>query len=36
MAKVLSAWMAGSEAQGLIGEFKLLGKQLFTPNANQE
>lgn len=36
MAQTLSAWMAGYEAQRLIGEFKLLGKQLFTPNANQE
>ena len=35
-AKALSSWMAGAEAQHLIGEFKLLGKQLFTPNANQE
>ncbi len=32
-AKALSEWMAGDEAQQLIGEFKLLGKQLFTPNA---
>jgi tungstate transport system substrate-binding protein len=35
-AQVLSSWMAGDEAQRLIGEFKLLGKQLFTPNANRE
>jgi tungstate transport system substrate-binding protein len=35
-AKVLSAWMAGAEAQRLIGEFKLLGKQLFTPNVTRE
>ena len=35
-AKALSAWMAGAEAQRLIGEFKLLGKQLFTPNATRE
>jgi tungstate transport system substrate-binding protein len=35
-AKALSAWMAGDEAQRLIGKFKLLGKQLFTPNATQE
>jgi tungstate transport system substrate-binding protein len=34
-AKALSAWMAGDEAQRLIGEFKLLGKQLFTPNASR-
>jgi tungstate transport system substrate-binding protein len=35
-AKALSAWMTGAEAQRLIGEFKLLGKQLFTPNATRE
>ena len=34
--KVLSDWMTGSEAQRLIGEFELLGKQLFTSNATQE
>jgi tungstate transport system substrate-binding protein len=32
-AKALSDWLASAEAQRLIGEFKLLGKQLFTPNA---
>jgi tungstate transport system substrate-binding protein len=32
-AQAFSDWMAGEEAQRLIGEFKLLGKQLFTPNA---
>ena len=32
-AKALSDWMAGDEAQQLIWELKLLGKQLFTPNA---
>jgi tungstate transport system substrate-binding protein len=26
-------WIAGSEAQKMIRDFKLLGKQLFTPNA---
>ena len=31
--QTFSAWMAGNEAQQLIGEFKLLDKQLFTPNA---
>ncbi len=35
-AKALSAWLAGPEAQGLIREFKLLGKHLFIPNADQE
>ena len=34
-AQAFSDWMAGSEAQKLIGEFKLLGKQLFTPNASR-
>lgn len=28
-------WIAGAEAQQLIKGFKLLGKQLFTPNASQ-
>lgn len=32
-AQAFSDWMAGEEAQQLIGEFKLLDKQLFTPNA---
>ena len=32
-ARTFSDWMAGAEAQGLIGDFKLLGKQLFIPNA---
>jgi tungstate transport system substrate-binding protein len=32
-AKTLSDWLASKEAQQLIGEFRLLGKQLFTPNA---
>ena len=35
-AQVLSDWITGSEAQRLIGEFKLLGKKLFTPNATLE
>jgi tungstate transport system substrate-binding protein len=34
-AQAFSDWMAGGEAQKLIGEFKLLGKQLFTPNASR-
>jgi tungstate transport system substrate-binding protein len=33
LAMQFSDWMAGKEAQRLIGEFKLLGKTLFTPNA---
>ena len=32
-AKLFSEWMAKDETQRKIGEFKLLGKQLFTPNA---
>lgn len=32
-AEKLVDWMAGDNAQKLIGDFKLLGKQLFTPNA---
>ena len=34
-AKALSDWLADDEAQRLIGEFRLLGKQLFTPNASR-
>lgn len=34
-SQAFSDWMASDEAQQLIGEFKLLGKQLFTPNAGQ-
>jgi tungstate transport system substrate-binding protein len=34
-AQALSAWLTGEEAQQLIGEFRLLGNQLFVPNANQ-
>jgi len=34
-AQVLSLWLASEEAQSLIGDYKLLGKQLFTPNAEQ-
>jgi tungstate transport system substrate-binding protein len=33
LASAFSDWLAGSEAQGLIREFKLLGKPLFVPNA---
>ena len=33
LAVKFSDWLAGKNAQKLIGEFKLLGKQLFTPNA---
>ncbi|MFO7557793.1 MAG: substrate-binding domain-containing protein [Desulfobacterales bacterium] len=33
-AMKFSDWMAGQEAQRLIGEFMILGKPLFTPNAN--
>ncbi|MBI9088992.1 MAG: substrate-binding domain-containing protein [Desulfobacterium sp.] len=33
LAMEFSDWMAGPRAQKLIGEFRLLGKPLFTPNA---
>lgn len=33
LVTAFSDWMAGAEAQGLIRDFKLLGKQLFVPNA---
>ena len=33
LAVKFSDWLAGQEGQKLIGDFKLLGKQLFTPNA---
>lgn len=32
-AHTFSEWMAGPQAQKLIGDFKLMGKQLFIPNA---
>jgi tungstate transport system substrate-binding protein len=31
-AEQFTEWITGGEAQRLIGEFKLLGKPLFTPN----
>ena len=34
-AQTFSDWMAGDEAQRLIGEFELFGKQLFIPNAQR-
>ena len=34
-AKQFIDWITGAEAQHLIGKFKLLGKPLFTPNANR-
>ena len=33
LAMAFSDWMAGAEAQQLIQDFRLLGQQLFTPNA---
>ena len=33
LAKKLTDWITGPEAQQLIKDFKLLGKPLFTPNA---
>jgi tungstate transport system substrate-binding protein len=32
LAMAFSDWMAGSEAQMMIKDFRLLGQQLFTPN----
>ena len=36
LAKAVSEWLAGAEAQTAINEFKLMGKQLFVPNANSD
>lgn len=33
LAMSFSKWMSGENAQKLIGEFRLMGKQLFIPNA---
>lgn len=33
LATAFSDWLAGAEVQGLIRDFKLLGKPLFVPNA---
>ncbi len=33
LAKKFIAWMESEKTQKLIGDFKLMGKQLFTPNA---
>jgi tungstate transport system substrate-binding protein len=33
LAMAFSDWMAGAEGQKMIKDFKLLGQQLFTPNA---
>ncbi len=33
LATEFSNWMAGANAQKLIGDFRLLGKELFIPNA---
>jgi len=33
LAMAFSDWLAGSQAQALIRDFKLLGKSLFVPNA---
>jgi len=35
LAKELIKWMVSEEGQRLIGEFKLMEKQLFTPNAGK-
>lgn len=34
LARKFSAWLAGKKAQELIGNFRLLGKPLFVPNAD--
>lgn len=34
-ARKFSDWMAGSRARELIGEFRLMGQTLFTPNAGR-
>jgi tungstate transport system substrate-binding protein len=33
LARKFSDWICGAAGQKLVGDFKLLGKQLFTPNA---
>ena len=33
LAAAFADWLAGSQAQALIRDFKLLGKPLFVPNA---
>jgi tungstate transport system substrate-binding protein len=35
LATKLALWFVSPEAQKLIGDFKLIGKQLFTPNAGE-
>lgn len=35
LAKLFTEWITGAEAQQYIKEFRLLGKQLFTPNAKK-
>ncbi|KPK27973.1 MAG: tungsten ABC transporter substrate-binding protein [Desulfobacterales bacterium SG8_35_2] len=35
-AQIFAAWLASGQVQKQIGEFKLLGKPLFTPNAGKE
>ena len=36
LARQLSAWMASPKSQKLIGDFQLMGKRLFIPNAGKE
>jgi tungstate transport system substrate-binding protein len=33
LAQKFADWVTGTRAQKLIGDFRLMGKQLFTPNA---
>ncbi len=34
LANIFIDWMASADAQKMVKDFRLLGKQLFTPNAN--
>jgi tungstate transport system substrate-binding protein len=36
LATMFRTWIVTPKAQKLIGDFKLLGKQLFTPNGNEK
>jgi tungstate transport system substrate-binding protein len=34
-ARLFSEWIVGAQGQQLIGDFKMIGKQLFIPNSSQ-
>jgi ABC-type tungstate transport system permease subunit len=36
LARELVQWVLSPEAQRLIGEFELMGKKLFIPNAGMD